>query len=207
MTRGEDAEREVAEKVGRALPDPYRVYPNVRWTGPDRPGAPAVDGEADLVVIHPDHGILVIETKAGDPTRDRTNAWYLGPIRLAESPFAQAERHKHSLVRLVTELPAWRTDRRPAAGHAVAFPSIDLASRPKGHVLLGPDVHPEIVLDATALESPASTLAWVEACFRFWRGADHGISALGPDDVDLIDGFLEPTYQLRRLVRGRIEDD
>lgn len=207
MTRGEDAEREVAGKLERALPDPFRVYPNVRWTGPERPGGPAVDGEADLVVLHPDHGILVIEVKAGDPTRDHANRWFLGSVPLDESPFAQAERHRHALARQVAALPAWRTDRRPPAGHAVAFPAIDLASRPRGHVLLGPDVHPEIVLDATALETPASALAWVERAFRFWRGADDRATALGVDGVELIDGFLDPTYTLRRLVRGRIEDD
>jgi hypothetical protein len=38
MTRGEDAERLVTERLRAALPPEYRLYPNVEWTGPMRDG-------------------------------------------------------------------------------------------------------------------------------------------------------------------------
>ena len=51
MTRGEDAERLVEERLRAALPGPQsRLYVNVNWTGPVRDYGPARDGEADAVI-------------------------------------------------------------------------------------------------------------------------------------------------------------
>ncbi len=62
-TTGEQAERLVHDRLRAALPDEYRLFPNVRWVlrehGHDR------EGEADLVVAHPDLGFLVVEVDAG----------------------------------------------------------------------------------------------------------------------------------------------
>ena len=176
MTRGEEAERRVEERLRDALPADYHLYPNVAWTGPMRDRGPAEDGEADLVIAHPEHGILVLEVKAGEPSRDAQGRWWLGPIALAQSPFEQAMRSQHLLVRKLVSLPGWPSERgadrhaEPRAGHAVAFPDVDLASLPRGHVLLGPDAPREIVLDAEALETPERSLAWVERAYRYFTG-------------------------------------
>ncbi len=92
MTRGEDAERLVHDRLRAALPDDYHLYPNVDWTGPMRDHGPAEDGEADLVIAHPDNGILVLEVKDGEPHRDADGTWWLGDFELKESPFKQAMR-------------------------------------------------------------------------------------------------------------------
>ena len=138
MTRGEDAERLVADRLRAALPPEYRLYPNVEWTGPMRDGGPAEDGEADLVIAHPEHGLLVLEVKDGEPSRDHAGRWWLGPNRLDRSPFEQAMRSQHQLVRKLESLPAWPVrpggggPRTPHAGHGVAFPSVDLAEPAAG---------------------------------------------------------------------------
>ncbi len=184
MTRGEAAERRVSEELREALPPDYRVYPNVAWTGPMRDGGPAEDGEADLVIAHPDHGILVLEVKAGEPSRDAQGRWWLGPVELDHSPFEQAMRSQHQLVRKLVSLPGWPSQRgadhhaEPHAGHGVAFPDVDLASLPRGHVLLGPDAPAEIVLDAEALETPDRARAWVERAFAYFLGdGTRGLAA------------------------------
>lgn len=207
MTRGADAELLVRDRLRAALPAEYRLYPNVRWTVPARHGGPAVDGEADLVIAHPDRGILVLEVKDGTPSRDHEGRWWLGPEQLARSPFKQAMASKHQLVAKLVSLPAWEPGRTPSAGHGVAFPRVDLASLPKGHALLGTDAPPKIILDAEALETPARTLAWVERAYAFFAGDGAGGSPLEELGIRLLDELLAPNVELHRLVRGRIADD
>jgi UvrD-like helicase family protein/nuclease-like protein len=69
---GRKAELLVEKRVRAALPerDGYRVFANVAWTGRTRDHGQVSDGEADLVIAHPERGFLVIETKAGEIRRD-----------------------------------------------------------------------------------------------------------------------------------------
>jgi hypothetical protein len=213
MTRGEEAERRVSEQLREALPPEYRLYPNVAWTGPMRDRGPAEDGEADLVIAHPERGILVLEVKAGEPSRDAQGRWWLGSLALDHSPFEQAMRSQHQLVRKLVSLPGWPSERgadrhaEPLACHGVAFPDVDLASLPRGHVLLGPDAPVEIVLDAEALETPDRARAWVERAFAYFTGDGTRGWPLEETGMRLLDELLSPTVSLHRLVRGRIADD
>jgi hypothetical protein len=213
MTRGEEAERLVLERLRTALPPAYRLYANVAWTGPLREHGPAEDGEADLVIAHPEHGLLVLEVKAGEPRRDGEGRWWLGPHLLERSPFEQAMRSRKLLVRKLVSLPGWPAARggdhrpQPRGGHGVAFPEVDLASLPRGHALLGPDAPPEIVLDATALDTPDETRAWVEEAFAWFLGDGTRGWPLEASGMGLVEELLAPTVQLHRLVRGRIADD
>ncbi len=213
MTHGEDAERLVEQRLRQALPPEYRLYPNVAWTGPMRDRGPAEDGEADIVIAHPEHGLLVLEVKAGEPSRDGQGRWWIGPIALDRSPFEQAMRNQKQLVRKLVSLPGWPSERgsdhrpEPLAGHGVAFPGVDLASLPRGHVLLGPDAPPEIVLDATALETPEGIRGWVACAYAYYLGDGVRGWPLDEAGMRLVDELLAPTVALRRLVRGRIADD
>ena len=212
MTRGQEAERQVEERLRAALPSPaYRIYVNVNWTGPVRTHGPARDGEADAVITHPEYGLLVLEVKAGEPSVDRAGHWHLGPIELKESPFEQASKSKHFLRAKIVDLPDWPSaDRKPRAGHAVAFPEVDLESLPRGHSLLGlgADAPTDLVLDARALETTDGVQRWLDHVFEFWRGDGGGFDVpLGEKGVEIVDELLRPTVSLHRLVRGRIEDD
>ena len=70
---GDRAER-IAEERIRARPARGRPLPRERaLRRPHRPTGPAHDGEADLVIVHPEHGLLVIEVKSGQPSRDARN--------------------------------------------------------------------------------------------------------------------------------------
>jgi hypothetical protein len=43
----------------------YRLYPNIRWLSKPDVHSPARDGETDLLIVHPERGLLVVETKGG----------------------------------------------------------------------------------------------------------------------------------------------
>jgi hypothetical protein len=171
VSRGEQAERRVEERLRAALPEPeYRLYVNVHWTGPTHWKGPARDGEADAVITHPEYGLLVLEVKAGEPSVDGAGHWHLGPIELKESPFEQASKTKHFLRAKLVDLPGWPPHHEPLAGHAVAFPDVDLESLPRGHSLLGIDAPVDLVLDAHALETTDGVQRWLDRVFDFWRG-------------------------------------
>jgi len=207
-THGKAAERLVAERVRAALPaDAFHLYPNAEWLGPMREGGPPRDGEADLVIVHADHGILVLETKSGTPSRDHAGRWWIGGHELDRDPFTQAKESKHQLVRKLAEMADWPPRTEPHAGHAIALPDVDLASLPRGHVLLGADAPRELVLDAEALETPESIRRWEERAYAYWLGDGTKGVPLGALGIRLVDELLAPTWALHRLVRGHIEDD
>ncbi len=206
-TRGQAAERHVYDALRAALPAEYRLYPNVRWCARTRRGGPAHDGEADLVVVHPEQGLLVIEVKAGEPRRDATGRWWIGPNALDRSPFEQAGTAKHDLSRALIDLPDWPAHSEPRAGHAVAFPDVDLASLQRAHVLLAPDAPREILLDADALATPKAARAAVERAYAYWVGDGSRGQLLDAVAMQRVDDYLAPTVTLRRLLRHDVEDD
>lgn len=204
---GADAERDVRERLEQALPSPYACWFNVAWTGAAGAGDRNVDGEADVVIGHPDRGLLVLEVKAGIPSRDSRGRWWLGSRQLDRSPFEQAVASKHALARRLAQLPGWRVGSRPRAAHGVAFPHADRGSLGPGHVQLGADVAPALLLDARALEDPAATRAAIEAMYAHAGTEDSARDPLGPEGMRLLGELLAPTVAMRRLVRGRIVDD
>src|SRR4051794_10659979 len=167
------AEQRVIQQVRDALPPDYRVYPNVHWVSRTRVGGPARDGETDLVIAHPERGLLIIEIKGGAIRRDSFGRWFSGSNELAQPPFEQARTSKYAILGKLREDSEWSgTD--PRAGHAICFPDVDLAALPVGARYLGPDAPPELVFDGAAVESPASTAASVERAYAYWLGDGAG---------------------------------
>jgi len=205
-TLGDRAERIAEERIRAALPGEARCYANVRFVARARPTGPAHDGEADLVIVHPEHGLLVIEVKSGEPSRDGQDRWFIGGRQLARSPFKQAEDAKHDLVGAIGELLGVTGDERPRAGHAVAFPDADLASLPPGHVLLGPDARHEIILDAAALADATTTRKALERAWAWWTGDGTRGCPLSKAQAERIHEYLAPTVALHRLIRRDVED-
>ncbi len=202
---GVSAERLVQERIAAALPEGARCYPNVRFVAKTREHGPGHDGEADLVIVHPDNGLLVIEVKSGAPSMAH-GKWFIGSHELPRSPFAQAEAAKHDLRRAIEDLPDWPTNHDLRAGHAVAFPEVDLASLRPGHVLLGPDATRDITLDADAFADAAATREALERAWAFWVGDGSRGDRLTAADMARIDELLAPTVELRRLMRHDVEE-
>jgi hypothetical protein len=205
-SRAHDAEVRVFERLRAALDPTWRLYPNARWLGATAPGRALRDGEADLVVAHPEHGVLVVEVKSGPVSRDAQGRWWSGSKEHRPGPFEQAEAGKHALVAKLVSLPEWRAGSEPLAGHAVAFPDVELASAGHASRLLGPDVDARLVLDRDALRTPEAIRAWLSGALAAWEEGQHRRVPLGEDGVALLDGLLAPVTELRPLLRGDVAD-
>jgi len=141
---GEDR---LAAALERSLTPPWAMYRNVAWLE-KRPGDEPQDGEADVVLAHPDLGVMVIEVKGGRVQRiggrwesvDRN-----GVAHEIKDPFAQVTRAMHRLRRVCAALPAWPAQRVRFV-RAVAFPDAAYDRT------MTPDGPREIVIDHDDLE-------------------------------------------------------
>src|SRR3954447_24443536 len=156
---GAETEAFVEGRLRSALDPSFRIYANVSWLGRASDRGPNRDGEADLVIAHPDRGIFVIETKAGELRREPGGGWFGGGRRLDVSPQEQAKKSKHALLSKLKDLPDWEVALEPIAGQAIAVPDVELVT---AHGLLGPDLDPEIILDASSFDSDVATRAAFE---------------------------------------------
>ena len=73
-TRGEEAERLVVERLRAVLSPEVALLHHVRWLLRDR--GHVREGEADIVIGDPDRGILVVEVKSGEVSRDANGTWW-----------------------------------------------------------------------------------------------------------------------------------
>ncbi len=206
-TEGERAEREVRKRLRAALPPEYRVFPNVHWLGRTADHRGIRDGEADVVIAHPDLGFLVIEVKAGEIARDEHGRWWAGHHQLDPSPFQQASLNMHALLRKLRDLPDAPAAWNPITGHAVAFPDVDLASAGNRLRLLGLDVNPDLIFDGARLDEadPAATRRAVDRAFDLWAGESAHLRPPGQHGVDLLAAFFDEPVRLRSLLRSEIE--
>lgn len=198
------SERKVLEAL-QALPDDWRVFSGVRFVVPPSGPHPATEREIDLLLLHPEHGMLAIEVKGGGVEYDaRAMGGFFstdragGRNRIAD-PFRQASSALHALEALVG-----RDGRCPdgsvdfARGHGVAFPDCDWEPR-----ATPPDGPRELVLDRRDLAGGAVEERLV-GLSRFWA-ANRGqsLQPLGKQRLKkLAQEVLAPHFGLRPTLEG-----
>jgi len=204
---GQRAERHVHERLQNALSSDYILLENVAWIVRTRGGVER-EGEADIVIAHPDKGFLTIEVKGGPIVRDSHGRWWTGNRQLERPPFEQAADSHHSLVAKLRELPAWPAGLDPIAGHAVAFPNVEVESLGTKVFDLGMSADPDLILDKAILdpEGPrnARIRAWVDRCFELWSGGAR--LPPGARGVELLRATVTSPLELRTLLRSEIAD-
>ena len=154
------------------------MYRNVAWLE-KRPGDEPADGEADIVVAHPDFGVMVIEVKGGRVGRiggkwesvDRK-----GNRHAIKNPFAQVTREMFGLRRKCEELPAW-----PA--HRVRFARAVCLPHSAYDRSMTPDGPREIVIDHDDLTRAGER---VREIFDWWsRSGDAAADGGAPGDIGM----------------------
>ena len=159
---GSEGERQVYHAL-ETLGDDYTVFHSYCWIGDGI--RTAAQGEADFIVLHPRHGILAIEVKAGGIAYV-DGAWQQTNRRTGETkiiyPFQQAEK---SLQRVLAELRD-RMSAPPLVGKAVWFTSVQIL-RGKPLPLESPR---DIILDADDLCAPKAAF---EHIYDFWHEILH----------------------------------
>ncbi len=92
---GQQAESRVFTALA-TLPAPWQFFQTVEWRTLERSGESI--GEADAVVFHPHHGLIVFEIKAG-AIQVRDGVWYYASgLAMKQSPFSQARRNRYALT-------------------------------------------------------------------------------------------------------------
>ncbi len=168
MSAGEDR---LASALRQQLTPPWVIHRNVAWLE-KRPGDEPADGEADVVVAHPELGIMIIEVKGGRVSRVG-GRWESvdgrGDRHEIKDPFAQVTRLMHGLRRTCEKLPAWPSARIRFA-RAVCLPdcAYDRA--------MAPDGPREIVIGHDDLERLSDRL---RAIFDWWTATGDAGSAGG----------------------------
>ena len=118
---GADAEQRVFDAL-KSLPSPWQVFPTLEWRL--LRGEGEAIGEADLVIFHPQFGLIVFEIKAG-AVHVKDGQWlYASGLMMKQSPFSQARRNRYALMdKLVQRLGKSVFDLLTIT-HAVWFPDV-----------------------------------------------------------------------------------
>lgn len=119
------AEKALYAAVRDALPDHVAVIPQVMMTVDGR-GRPE-EAEADLVIVDPSHGVLIVEVKGGTLSYDPARAVWRrreGNGRIVRDPVQQAKKAR-SIVRNLLKQHRFPTDEIPLRW-AVAVPDCTL---------------------------------------------------------------------------------
>lgn len=178
------AERLLYFHLQNHLEDDWTVIHSLPWLEDTR--LRLTEGECDFLLLHPRHGLLVLEAKSGTPAYDGSSAqWrYDDGTRLAD-PFHQAQRGLHFLIDLLERRSAvWRRGALPY-GYAVAFPD---ARAVRG--TLRPDLSLELILLEPDLDDLQARV--VRLLGRF--GSPAPVSK--PDVVAAVLATLQPTFRL-----------
>ena len=119
------------------LDNDFTVLHSYPWLRPWRGEGALTEGEADFVVVHPQHGLLILEVKGGETIRHDGHRWIRdtknGP-REFQDPFRQAQRNMHALLDIVEERSGGRIRKADFVyGYGVVFPHMDYEGQPPPH--------------------------------------------------------------------------
>lgn len=199
------AELELFRSLGEQLGPDFVVLHAVAWIA--RPGgAGPREGETDILILHPTHGVLVVEVKGGRVSLDyRDRTWRstdrYGVEHEIKNPFDQARRGKFSILAKINETRAWKKlgIGRFIVGYAAFFPDVGDADR-----LRGPDAPGELIGDRGDLSALS---AWVSQAFGYWAAGEGPVRPIGKNGIDVLVALFARAATTRPLLSARIADE
>jgi hypothetical protein len=161
------SEKRVFEAL-RKLSNDWVVVHGLRFVAPARGKRSPRNGEADFVLMHPRHGLIVLEAKGGQYEVEH-GSWYTFPggqrTRMDASPFEQATRNRYDLKDHICEQTGIRG---LPIGHAVVFTD----GAPRGN--LGPAAPAAILVDGTELADLPAAVRRI--CAHWFPGNTRALS-------------------------------
>ena len=190
-----DSESRVLELIAEDLDDDYSAFWSVKTVGRDDSGRMRV-GEADIVLLHPRRGLLVIEAKGGGIGYDGERRQYrandqFGGTHTIDNPYEQASGRMYDILARIRDRNLCSVPGRrfaAAHGYAVVLPDSRLKN-----VDLPPDAPREITLDSEDLEYFRPR---IEAVYRHWRSGRECRDMTDDEFRSIRDRILMPSYQL-----------
>jgi len=166
----------------------WHVFHSVAWQAPR--GGREGDGEADFILVHRRHGVLIFEVKGGR-VELVGGQWFtidrFGERHAIKDPFRQAVDSKHALLKYLREVPGLAC---PQVGHAVVFPDVTVA----GGIGLNPRA---VILDAANLADCGSA---IDRVLSHWQQRDT--QNLSSRALDQLVRLLAPTLTITAGLRG-----
>jgi len=117
---GEQAEKKVVDALS-ALPSPWKTFDAVEWRTLYKDSE--MVGEADVVVFHPQYGVVIFEVKAGEIEVINGVWYYASGLIMKQSPFNQARRNRYALVEKLKQRLGDAVDDLTIT-HAAWFPDV-----------------------------------------------------------------------------------
>lgn len=152
-------ERQLYDRLARALPDDWLVVHSASWVGH---GSPPPDGQCTFLVADPERGLLLLDLYPGglayDPHGDRWRSPLTGPLTF--DPITQLDNHAEGLARLLGRSGASPLS-RPLVGWALVLPAAHVGSHG-----LAPQAPAERIIDRQGLDRLPARL---EALFTHWQ--------------------------------------
>lgn len=197
------AERDLYAHFGRQLDNGFTVFHSVSWIA-RRPQTGARDGEADFVIAHPDHGLLILEVKGGRIQLDGTTGQWSstdqsGTKHSIKNPFEQARGSTYSLLDKLNDMESTKAYSWPI-NYAVAFP--DIVVTPS--IPLRPDTPRDIIIDRTDLDNLAAKL---HSIYQYWQGQNRRKASPGRTGIEALVKYFAPTWSLRSTLAQDFEDE
>lgn len=189
---GLDAEQRVLAAL-RSLPVPWQTFHAVEWRLPGDHGERI--GEADIIVFHPQHGLIVLEVKSGQLSL-RNGQWYQGERAMQKSPFAQARHNLYALKAKLEQRLGKDNLQYVALTHAAWFPGC--VWRKDTPLMDVPSA--AFVLDRETLEAPEPAL------LRLLREAAPDARPWHTPACNAVKELLAADCQLLMPMRWRIAD-
>lgn len=146
----------------KSLGKDYTVFYSLSWIsiGNDR-----TIGEADFILFHPVHGIMVIEVKSGE-IEYKGGKWIQTNRNSGQkkeiSPYVQARKSQYEIFDRIIKHANRTRFTRPMLCYAVWFPSIEF----KPNDELPPEAAVEITFDKKSLLNAQSV---IEDAYDFWK--------------------------------------
>lgn len=189
------AERKLFQAMASNLDDDFTVIHSFPWLD-DRQRF-MQEGECDFLVLHPEKGMLSVETKSGGVEFDsQSQSWRrTDGSQLKKDPFKQAQASVHFLDSLLRrDVAGWQTA-SPPFGHAVVLPDADRVTG-----MLPAHVSAEILVLAREL---GHLQAKLEKALRHYR---KPVSRLNRELFDRVVGRLLPQFQITRSLCSQFDD-